>query len=51
MYRVSIRVGYNTKDLTFNDFIQVSNLLRYLVAGSNEAIEVIIAREEGPANE
>lgn len=47
MYKVSIKVGYSTKDLTFKDFIQVSNFLRYLVTGSNDAVEVIITREEG----
>lgn len=53
MYKVKIEIGYTNKALSFKDFGQVQDFLRYLVDGDKEKTRVEIWREteEGEANE
>lgn len=51
MYKLKLKVSYAEKELKFEDFSQVQDFLRYLVDGSDEAIDVEIRREEASINE
>lgn len=51
MYKLKLKVSYAEKELKFEDFGQVQDFLRYLVDGSDEAIDVEILREEASINE
>lgn len=46
MYKMRIKVNYCEKVISFKDFQQVQDFLRYLVDGSEEATNVDIWRED-----